>query len=355
MRLLTACLLLLQCLVGPAFATAPEAEKPPVPLPAAVQRPVRVGVAVVINTVTKVTDQQQTFETSFDLQLRWTDPSLAFDALTVGVDRREFAAEAATARLQTMWYPQVTLVNIQDKPSKYENGLIVHADGSVTYIQRYKCVLDTKFRLAAFPFDSQSLPLKFLMARESVGEVVFAQDQKDIDNSRISSTATIGGWKLEKLEFTPSAQRGWNGAYYSTMDVDIRARRRPGNHVPIIFIPFLLIMVAPSVMTLFTKGDVAPRITAWGQSILAMIAFNFTLSIRYPGLGSDTFMSELFTIGFGFQTIMIIFTTTWFNPAMQATLGGEDLVSETTAWLRWCLPLLLVGLIAYRILLLQAG
>lgn len=53
-----------------------------------------------------------------------------------------------------------------------------------------------------------------------------------------------------------------------------------------IFIPFFLIMVAPTVMTLYTKGDAAPRITAWGQSILAMIAFNFTLSIRYPGLGS---------------------------------------------------------------------
>lgn len=65
-------------------------------------------------------------------------------------------------------------------------------------------------------------------------------------------------------------------------------------------------------------------------------------------------MSELFTLGFCFQTFMVIMATSIFNPAAVGALGGEDLATEIASFLRWCVPLGFFGIIVYRVLMLMS-
>jgi hypothetical protein len=110
-------------------------------------------------------------------------------------------------------------------------------------------------------------------------------------------------------------------------------------------------LLVPTIMTLYIKGDVAPRMTLWGASILALIALNFTFSIRYAALSSDSLVQQVISIGFGFQLLMICLTVTLMNPVLADRFFSKHLQSGLIDFLRWGLPLGLVGLVVTRSLL----
>ena len=47
---------------------------------------------------------------------------------------------------------------------------------------------------------------------------------------------------------------------------------------------------------------------------MALIALNFTFSIRYAVLSSDSLVQQAISIGFGLQLLMICLTVTLMNP-----------------------------------------
>jgi hypothetical protein len=176
------------------------------------------------------------------------------------------------------------------------------------------------------------------------------QVQQDMDASGIRPGTTLPGWKLRRLGFDSSSFRGWNGDFYPQIDAFIKMRRDPFSHMPLIFIPFLLLMLVPTVMSLYIEVDLAPRLTAWANAILALVALNFTFSVRFPAMGSDTFLGELLSLGFAYQVFMVCVTVTVLNPQCAPRLG-EDLIAELVSFLRWSLPLGFLGLLMARILL----
>lgn len=321
------------------------------PLPNGVPLPLRVGVAVFLNDAGKINEQNSTYEGSVDVRFRWRDPALAFDAKAVGGDRQEFSAEQAAAKLKKMWSPRLTIANQVGNAQRTEGGMFVYADGTVEHIQRIKAVFDTKYRLAAFPFDTQALTIRILSTRYTVNQIALVQDQGDINASGFPETMALSGWFAKRIDFAASRSRGWNGDTYPEFEARIYIERLPFAHLFLVFTPFLLIMLVPSVMTLYAKADVAPRMTLWGASILALIALNFTFSVRYPALGSDSLVQQVMTIGFAYQLFMIAVTVTVLNPQVADKWFSKPVQAEIVGFLRWSVPLALVGLILTRSLL----
>lgn len=348
--------LVLGCSLGSAWAAAANPDPAPTPsprsaMPRDMPRPLRVGVSLIVNSVSQPDEATGHFEASVDLQLRWRDPNQAFDAKEIGIDRLEFGYEKAVAKLATMWTPTIVFANMPDKAYKPEPGLFINSDGTVVYIQRISGVFKTKFKLAAFPFDTQSLIMQLQDPRENVNEIIFVQDQQDMDNSGILPSVTLSGWHLQRLDCTISRFRGWDGDLYPQMTAAVRMQRVPTTHVPSILIPFLLIMLVPTAMSLYADADLVSRLAAWGGAILALVALNFTFSVRYPALGAETCVGELIAMGFAYQLLMIFLTLTVFNPPLTPSLGGQHVIAELTNFLRWSLPLVFLGLIVILIVL----
>jgi hypothetical protein len=103
-------------------------------IPENTPRPLKIGVAVFINNITKVNDQAGTFEGSLDLQLRWKNVDLAFNAKKMGTNRLEFEHDSAVQKLASIWTPALTLANATIQ--SMEQGLFIYADGTVVYIRR---------------------------------------------------------------------------------------------------------------------------------------------------------------------------------------------------------------------------
>jgi hypothetical protein len=334
---------------------APEQNgKPPLEpanttFPPGVSTPLRIGVALTVNNIAKINESAGTFEGDIDLQLRWRDPRLAFDSKEVGTDRQEYGYEAATAKLASIWNPQVTLANMTDKPTRTEAGLFIYSDGQVIQIQRIRALFDTKYKLSAFPFDTEPLTIRLLCNRYSINEVEFVQDQKDIDQSSIRDSVRIAGWHMAGMDFSPSRIRGWNGDYFPQFAAQINIARDPSSHIFVIFVPFLLILLVPTILTLYAKVDTGPRLAAWSGSLLALVAFNFTLSVRYPALDSRSLTAQIVAIGFCYQLFMICLSISILDRGIADRMG--HLAEEIAGFLRWSVPLALVGLILTRIYL----
>lgn len=336
------------CLAGVNSALAQD---PGQRLPAGVALPLRVGVAVFLNDAGKINEQAGTYEASIDVRFRWRDPSQAFNAKEAGADRVEYGNELMVDKLRKMWSPRLTIANQNGNALRTEGGIFIYADGTVEHIQRLKLVLDTKYRLAAFPFDTQALGLRILSTRFTANQIALVQDQGDINASGIKESIAISGWTARRIEFSSARSRGWNGDSFPELEARVFIQRQPFAYLFVILTPFFLTLLVPTVMTLYAKADVAPRMTLWGASILALIALSFTFAVRYSALGSDSLVQQLIAIGFGFQLLMITLTVTVFNPQVSDKLFSKHVLVEVIGFLRWSLPVGLIGLIVTRALL----
>jgi len=320
-------------------------------MPAGVPLPLRVGVAVTLNDASKFSEIAGTYEALVDVRYRWVDPSLAFSAKEMGGERLEFSNEQMTEKLKKIWTPKLSLVNQLGNPARSESGLFIYADGTVEQFQRLRTVLDTKYRMAAFPFDTQGLQVRILSTRYTANQVNLQQDQNDIDASGFSESIAISGWTAKRMEFSTARKRSWNGDIYPEFEAKAFIQRQPFGHLAGVLTPFLLIMLVPTLMTLYIKADVAPRMTLWGASILALIALNFTFSVRYPALGADSLVQQVMSIGFGYQMLMISLTSTVFYPTFSDRYFSKHLQAEIVGVLRWLVPVGLIGLILARAML----
>lgn len=361
-RVATGIVFLLAFLGGQSLAATPAPTptkpkvQPPVEdrnsvIPEGMPLPVRVGVAVLINSAGKISEQTSSYEASFDVRYRWRDPSLAFNSREAGGDRMEFAHEAMTEKLKKIWTPRLTIANMLGNPLRTEGGLFVYTDGTVELIQRVRASLDSKYRLTAFPFDKQALSVRILSTRYTANQIDLVQDQSDINASGFKETLSIPGWTAKRMEFETTRNRGWNGDFFPEIEARGYIQRQPYTLLFIILAPFFLLLLVPTTMALYVKADVAPRMTLWGASILALIALNFTFSVRYPALGVDSLVMQLIAIGSGYQLLMIFLTVTLLNPLVADKWLSKPTQVAVIGFLRWGIPVAVLGLITTRVLL----
>ena len=285
-----------------------------VPFPSNVALPIKVGVALFVNNINKISEANNTFECQFDLRYVWKDPRLVFDTGEMGTNRLEFGQEAAIAKLATIWNPQIKITNIIEKDAQIVPGLFIHYDGEVELIQRIKATFETKLNLDAFPFDNQSLLVAMLSSKYNSTQIALAQDQDDLNESGLDPDLKVNGWKPQGISFKMTQLRAWNGAFLRQIEARVSMRRIPNAILGSIFTPFLLTLIVPTIFTFFANVDLAPRLVAWSGSILALVALTFTFSVRYPWLGSNSLVSQIFTAGHTYQMLSVILSISLFNP-----------------------------------------
>jgi hypothetical protein len=321
-----------------------------VPFPSNVALPMRVGVALFVNSINKINEATNTFESQFDIRYVWNDPRLAFDTGEMGTNRLEFGQEAAVAKLATIWNPQIKITNIIEKDAQISPGLFIHYDGEVEFIQRVKATFESKLALDAFPFDTQSLLVAMLSSKYNSNQIALSQDQEDLNASGLDPELKVNGWKPQGITFKTSQLRAWNGAFLRQIEARVGMKRMPNAILGSIFTPFLLTLIVPTIFTFFTNVELAPRLVAWSGSILALVALTFTFSVRYPWLGSNSLVSQIFTAGHAYQMLSVILSITLFNPDVARRMD-RFIVAELVSYLRWLVPVGFLGVLVTKSLL----
>ncbi len=323
-------------LVAAARVSAAE----PARFPSAVPLPMRVGVALVVNEVLTIEEAKGLFTAAVDVRIRWRDPRLAFDAKVEGLDRREHVGREAEELLRSIWTPEVMLANVVGTSRPPEIAVVVGADGSVTKLQRLIATFDTRYRLAAFPFDVQDLGIRVASSLYGRQRVVLVHDQADIDASGLRPGLQLDGWRVRRVAFSLSEARGLSGGSLSHMTASVRVERDPTPTIPIVFVPFVLLLFCAS-LTLWLDLDVDRRVPFLSSVILALIALNFTATLRFPALTPQSAVIQLFWIGFGYLWFLLVAAVSVQNPAFARFTRSSHLLAEAVAYLRWAAPFLL--------------
>jgi hypothetical protein len=312
--------------------------------------PIPVNCALQVIELAKISEQTETFSASISLRLIWQDPRLAFEVSNI--DRYEYSGAEAAAKLEEIWTPEISLDNLAGDPVRDEIGLIIFSDGSVTYIRTLSGEFSNEYNLADFPLDKQLLIFHIASRKYNTSQVMFSQIPDDLAYSGLQPGVKLAGWQNQtKVRFDSFRFRGWNGAYYPQINASVLVQREPLNIIPVIFVPLFLIFLT-AMIPLWADGmGTTDRINSIAGSMLALIAFNFTVTLTYPMLGADSSVIQIFWVGFGFLWANLLVAMTVLNPFIARYLGDEYAVAEFADFLKWSIPATLV-IILLRIMLL---
>ncbi|MCF8141576.1 MAG: hypothetical protein K9J75_10810 [Cyanobium usitatum Tobar12.5m-G36] len=310
--------------------------------PTQLATPINIGVSMVVHKISNLNESDSSFSALLDLALRWKDPSLAFDPVKEGTDRKKFNGADATRFLSKIWTPGVQVENMAGSPEHHKDGILVYPDGTIKYNQRILATFRHNYDLSNFPFDRQNLPITLASEVYDTNKVIFVHDQIDVDQSSLRSDGIkLPGWTSKKdLRFLISRMIGWDKSYYSQIEATVVAERNSKNHIPGTYFPFALIMLVPTVLSLWSKGvNIEESMNAWAGSILTLLALVFTVAIQYPLLQPDNVFYMTFWTGFGFQLVMLSVVGTLYNPSVRSRLGNDFILDEVCSVLRWTMPL----------------
>ncbi|MFA9454157.1 MAG: hypothetical protein ACERK6_09600, partial [Candidatus Aminicenantaceae bacterium] len=109
--------------------------------------PTKVELGGYLMDLSAVDDVDQTFWVDLYLWFAWNDPRLALKDVDATGEPRSFS-------FQEIWHPFLDIFNQRSLSTRYDEVLIVDAEGNVQFTQRYQGELSTPLHHKNFPFDS---------------------------------------------------------------------------------------------------------------------------------------------------------------------------------------------------------
>lgn len=321
-------------------------------MPSNIPKPLKINVSLILNNLISLDEKQGTFEADVDLTLLWNNPNLAFDPKTVGTTIKTYNADETPKILNSIWSPEITISNIEKIVSDIPS-LTIDSEGTAVYTQRIKAGFKIHPDLRAFPFDTQSLTFYLDATKNTNNEVKFTQDQQAINHSGVREGVGLAGWTMQGIDFKHSLVRNQTGGYYPRFEAKISMTRISTPHL-FAFAPLFLIMLAPTILTLYSESNLGSRLTAWGAALLTLIATTFALNQKYPALESNSILPEVTSIVLAYQFLMIVLTMTFLNPAFTKRFKNPFIVAEILRYLRWAVPAGFMLLVISRILLVTS-
>ncbi len=325
----------------------------PLDIPTGVEYPIKVQLAVWVNSISKIDEVEGSFTAEVDVRVTWNDSRLGSDLKALGLDRQEFGFDEAPAKLATIWTPQIAIWNLDSKSTTEERvALIIYARGAVEVLRRINTRFKSSFDFTRFPFDSQALSLEIRSLKYGAAQVVFAHGADERHQSGVKAGISIPNWTFEpRIGVHLATRRGWTGRDHSFAIAQITARRETGQYFFQIFLPFFTIMLFPPLALWVPKADVMPRANMTFNGLFSLIGFSYSIFIRYPMLAAvDNVIVRMLYVAYIFLAAVLCMIMTVHNPNFTSLFSGKHLWAEAAAWTTWSVPLLFVLAIGSMIL-----
>lgn len=331
-------------------AAAAAGASSPAAFPTGISKPLRVNVSVFILDLKQLDESAGTYQGYIQLRYRWRDPALAFSDTRLREDFESYADAEALDKLDSIWNPRIVVNNLVPGGSSITTGLIIRSDGTVELLQRIRGSFETRLKLAAFPFDRQNLPVVILSSRYASHQVMLVQDD-EANESGFAPALELPGWRIEQLKFKREQVVAWNGLPVEQITANLGIKRIASSVLSTVFIPLLLLMIIPTIISVIPTFELPARLSAWAGSILALVALNFTLSVRFPGPGEGSLIGQAVILGHLYQLVSVLLTVTLFDPGFRQRLASTFIAKELSDYLQWAVPAAFIGVLLFQTLL----
>ncbi|CAN5337564.1 ligand-gated ion channel [soil metagenome] len=338
MRALLLVLLLVAGLGAEAHAQEAATAARPM-LPATVELPVRVRVALRVLNVLEIKEVAGQGRLHVELTQRWHDPRLVFDATARGLARDDRVCDEAEDHLKTIWTPGLTLDNqIGDKDSRTV-ALSVYANGDVMLIERFESDFRFRMNMDAFPFDRQNLTISLSLPRYAQQEAVIVTTEADRQFSGIDGSLSVVDWRPVSLRFANDTVMGWNARSYSRLNATVTMARDAERYLLRVFVPIMAVL-AVSLFVLWSPGlkeqDKGGLIFS---SLLALAAISVTFESSLPGASSlNTPIAEMTSLGYLYLVTVLMFEIMLSAAIAHPQWRWSGEAAALRLHMRWALP-----------------
>jgi len=251
------------------------------------EQPVKVEVGIFVYDFGEINQVLQKYHLNTVIWLVWRDPRLVFTPTTPN--------EPKVIPLQSIWSPDVEVVNSGNFELPTDGNVFVEPDGTVTYIRKFSLQLSSELNLIKFPFDRQALKLILESGDYNTNQVVFTVDDRP---SQWRKEAFISEWKLETItQEVLTTQLAPDSEDYSQARFQIHIQRRSGFYLWRAFLPLLLIVLVAwlSLWVPLFNVPTGPFPLSIG-ALLTAITFNLSINNTLPRVSYLTFFDAFFLI-----------------------------------------------------------
>ena len=256
--------------------------------PAENGRPLDVTIALHIVNIAAIDEVSEQFQLDAYLFEWWNDPRLAYTPS--GTDDRE-----RNYAFGEIWIPQLEVLNAATPRTRFDTAIQVAPDGTVTYAERFRVVVSSKFALRRFPFDRQTLVVlihPFLIDHPRIGFKL--GDNAAWTASEFENYSSLAQWRLTSVEPRVGMAPTYGGHTIAEARFAIAVQRRSSFYLWKVFLPLLLMVFLSWAVFWIEAGDLSNQIQVAVTTILTVIAFAFAISATMPRLPYLTYIDAFF-------------------------------------------------------------
>lgn len=337
---LAALITLLAAFSGPALADPT--------LPRDKGLPIAVQAAATVLSIESFDENAGKFRATVDLRLRWADSRLASGQDGSGTPET-LRGSAAEARMKEIWTPPVRIANQAGEAELSEYGLKIYPTGQTELLHRVTADFTVDVNVERFPFDRQKLAVEISADGLTTAEMVLRFDQSDIDFSRPSVHAELGGWTIGLIDLKSAPQPGWYNGTHARVVASLDIQRKLGLVVASIFIPLLASLLIPQLaIWLNTMEDGVFQVDTYEMvniiigGLFAIIALNFTVYSSYTVLSvGDNTVNRLFALNYIGLASALFVNVVFSRFNLVARFFGPYVQEQAYTAIMWAIPTLI--------------
>lgn len=251
---------------------------------------VPVYVGILLDQIVGIDQKAENFSAVYTLQLRYTDPALAYEPALGDPPFRMTTVEDLVKQIQavnSLW-PAFVLSNKQGRRDVNIETVQVHPDGEVRYYERATATFQAPdFDFRRFPLDTQIFHIRLEMVPPDSFFVFEELPGYTIVGDALGEEEWVVFDSFTEVDKVTAP----DGSDHSRFSFSFQAHRHILYYVVRIFTPMIIILLV-SWFT-FRLRDYVKRIDIGITVLLLFIAFNFTLGGDLPRLGYLTFVDAL--------------------------------------------------------------
>lgn len=306
--------------------------------------PVVVRAGFEFQDIDQISEENETFEFTGVLTLRWQDKRQAFDPAVVGVSERIYQGDYQSNELSPSWYPQVILVNSSEIFEQQGVVLRVLPDGTQTLMVKLTAVAKTEFNLRRYPFDEQRLEAVFEILGFDDSEVVLEVDSKvPVSAGKVWVPQwTITGIAMSIRDHAASYAGGRDVESALIASVDVQ--RKPFYVSRLVILPLIVIVLLSFSVFWMDRASLGDRISVSFIGILTAVAYQVVMNDILPRIAYPTWINGFLNVSF-----LLMVGTVIINLVVGGLdqRGRHDVAHRVDHVCRWIFPVLYFGLILF--------
>jgi len=306
--------------------------------------PVVVRASFEVQEINEINEEEETFEFTGVLTLKWHDKRQAFDPAAAGVNEKIYQGDYQFNEISPSWFPQIVLVN--NSGSIEQQGVVLEAlpDGTQTLLAKISAVAKTKFNLRRFPFDGQRLEAVFEVLGFDDSEVVL---QVEPETARsVISELWLPQWTITGIDMSsrerPASYAGRRGVA-SAFVIGVDVQRESFYLSRLVILPLVVIVLLSFSVFWMDRASLGDRISVSFIGILTAVAYQVVMNDMLPRIAYMTWINGFLNFSFLLMVGTVIINLVVGGLEQQ---GRAEAAHRVDHLCRWIFPL------AYLVLIL---